>query len=414
MSKRSLVLIAVMWLIVLVAGISSAATIRLSGADQKWNLGLPGNDGILVSQAEYEALQRYTRLEEVRQILTNDYYTEVDDDTLVTGAIRGMMDSLGDRYTFYYTPEEMAAMTANATGEYKGIGIQVHGDAESGELIVYRVFEKGPAARVGLQAGDVLIKVGGEPVSGETTVSVDEAVRKIQSYGDEEFTLTVLRDGEQFTVSLRCEDVIMDRVDYELLDGNIGYIQIMDFLGNDVDGFTAAMESFADADLHGLIIDLRDNTGGYLDDVVDIADALLPEGLIVYTEDRYGNRLEERSDAECVKCPVVCLVNSMSASASEVLSGAVQDYGIGAIIGETTFGKGIVQTVIPFEDGAGLQLTTATYYTPNGRCIHNTGVVPDYEVVDDPETETDEALEFARNWLVERAQQSGQGDKEDR
>lgn len=402
MSKRSLVLIAVIWLVALVAGIASSVTIRLSGADQGWNVGLADNDGILVSEEEYAMLQRYSRLEEVRQILTDHYYTDVDEETLLTGAVRGMMDSLEDRYTFYYTIEEMQQMTANNTGEYKGIGVSMTADAE-GNLTIVRVFDNTPAQRAGLQDGDFLIFVNDVPVHGETAKDVDEAVRLIAECGDDEFTLTLVRDGGEYTAAMRREMVVMDRVESALLDGNIGYIQITDFLGNDVDGFMEAMESFSAEELKGLIIDLRDNTGGYLDDVVEIADVLLPEGLIVYTEDRYGNRLEEKSDAEHVEFPVVCLVNSMSASASEVLSGAVQDYGIGAIIGETTFGKGIVQTVYPFEDGAGMQLTTAAYYTPAGRSIHGTGVTPDYEITDDPETDEDEALEFARKWLLEEA-----------
>jgi len=402
MSKRSLVLIAIVWLVALVAGITSALTINLTGVEQGWNISLPANDGVYISEEEYAMLQRYSRLEEVRQILLQQYYTEVDDETLLTGAVRGLMDSLEDRYTFYYTPEEMEQMTSNATGEYMGIGVSVSADME-GNLTIVRVFKNTPAQRAGIQAGDIVLFVNETPVHGETAKDVDEAVRLIAECGDEEFTLTLLRDGEEYTATMRRENVVMDRVEYRLLEGGIGYVQITDFLGNDVEGFKEAIESFEAEGIKGLVIDLRDNTGGYLDDVVEIADILLPKGLIVYTEDRYGNRLEEKSDAEHVEYPVVCLVNSMSASASEVLSGAVQDYGIGAVIGETTFGKGIVQTVYPFSDGAGMQLTTATYFTPSGRCIHGTGVEPDHEIVDDPETEVDEALEFAREWLLEKA-----------
>jgi len=399
MSKRSLVLIAVTWLVMLVAGIASAVTIRVSGAGQSWNVGLASSEGIYVSEEEYALLQRYSRLEEVRQIVEANYYTEVDDDALITGAVRGMLDSLGDDYTFYYSVEEMQEMMSNATGEYKGIGVTVVGD-QNGEITILRVFRDTPAQRAGILDGDVLLKVNGEPVSGENAKAVDDAVALIADCGDDPFELTLRRDGEEYTVTLRREAVVMNRVEYSLLDGNIGYIQITDFLGDDVEGFLEAMKSFEGVEMKGLIIDLRDNTGGYLDDVVEIADVLLPDGLIVYTEDRYGNRWEEKSDKNAVDYPVVCLVNGMSASASEVLSGAVQDYGIGAIIGETTFGKGIVQTVIPFEDGSGMQLTTATYFTPDGRCIHGTGIEPDHVVPDDPETDADETLEFAHEWLL--------------
>lgn len=400
MSKRSLVLIAVVWLVLLVAGISSAVTMRLSGAAQGWSIGIADDEGVLVSQEEYEMLQRYARLEEVRQIVAKNYYIDVDDDVLVTGAVRGMLDSLEDRYTFYYTVEEMQEMMSNATGEYEGIGISMAADAE-GDLTILRVFRNTPAERAGILPGDIMLSVNDQPVSGETAKDVDAAVDMIADCGDNAFTLKLLRDGEEYSVSLVREAVTMNRVEYELLGGGVGYVQIMDFLGDDVKGFKEAIASLEEDGISGLIIDLRDNTGGYLDDVVEIADILLPEGLVVYTEDRYGNRLEEKSDADAVDYPVVCLVNGMSASASEVLSGAVQDYGVGAIIGETTFGKGIVQTVIPFEDGAGMQLTTAAYYTPAGRSIHGTGITPDYEVPDDPETDADETLEFALKWLSE-------------
>ncbi len=408
MSKRTLVILAVVLMTAVTVLVSMSVALNMADSGADWQLDLVGSGtGVYVSEEEYEMLKRYSRLEEVRQILEQQYYTEVDDDTIVTGAVRGMMDSLGDRYTFYYTAEEMEKMMQNATGEYKGIGVTVAATLE-GEIVFLRIFDGTPAQRAGIEVGDVLIKVGDFDVSGESEQTLDDAVQKIADFGDREFTLTVLREGEEMQMRLRRENVTMDRVDYAVLDGNIGYVQITDFLGNDVTGFKEAMTYFRKQNISGLIIDLRSNTGGYLDDVVEIADILLPEGLIVYTEDRAGNRLEERSDANCVDYPVVCLVNSMSASASEVLSGAIQDYGIGAIIGETTFGKGIVQTVWTFEDGAGLQLTTATYYTPSGRCIHGTGIAPDYEVVDDPDTEVDEALDFARKWLLDGANRTGE------
>ena len=396
MSKRSLVFIAAAWLVILVAALASAITMRVSGA----GVGFAVGNGVYVTEEEYERISRYARLEEVRRTVKDSYYREVDDDTLVLGAVRGMLESLEDRYTFYYTVEEMEKSNSRNTGVYKGIGVTIAADKD-GNLSILRIFRDTPAERAGMQTGDLLIAVNGQPVSGATAKDVDDAVAMIADCGDELFTLTLLRGSEELELSMRRETVTMNRVYWEMMD-DIGYVQITDFLGDDVEGFLGALASIEEANARGMIIDLRNNTGGYLDDVVEIADALLPEGLIVYTEDRAGSRREERSDAACVDFPVVCLVNDMSASASEVLSGAVQDYGIGAIIGETTFGKGIVQTILTFQDGAGMQLTTATYYTPSGRCIHGTGIEPDYTVPDDPETAEDETLLFALDWLRDR------------
>ncbi|MDO4739643.1 MAG: S41 family peptidase [Eubacteriales bacterium] len=400
MTKRSLVLIAILWLVVLAAGISSALTIHFTGADQGWDVGLPVSKGVYVSEEEYSTLQSYAQLDEIRRIVLDQYYTEVDEEALLTGAMRGMLDALEDRYSFYYTAQEMQEFVESASGEYKGVGMTMSIDGE-GNLAIVRVFSGGPAHRAGIQDGDNLLFVNEQRVSGETAETLNEALRLIEECGDEEFTLTLRRGNEIYSVRLRRENVVINNVEYALLDGGIGYVQILEFMGNDVDGFLEAMTSFADAPLQGLIIDLRGNTGGILSDAVDIADFLLPEGLIVYTEDRHGTRREERSDASCVEYPVVCLVDGMSASASEVLAGAVQDHGVGAIIGEKTFGKGIVQTVYNLADGTGMQITTETYFTPAGRSIHGEGLQPDHEISDDPATEIDEVLEYACKWLLE-------------
>lgn len=400
MSKRGLVIGAVLWLALFVAGITVISTLRISGADVQWTPLLQKREGVFVSQEEYDTLLRYARLEEVRQILETQYYTEVDEDVLLTGAVRGMMDALGDPYTFYYTPVEMQEMVDNASGEFQGIGVTTVLDPE-GTISIVRVYRDSPAYRAGVLAGDILIRINDTSVTDATVQDYEKALQEIASFGDAPMTLTFLRSGEEVSFTLRREHFIIDRIEESLLSDSIGYVQISDFLGNDVEGFRRALTYFSREKITGLIIDLRNNTGGYLDDVVDIADMLLPEGLIVYTEDRAGHREEELSDAECVSYPIVCLVNGVSASASEVLAGALQDHGAALIVGDTTFGKGIVQTVWSFDDGAGMQLTTATYYTPSGRCIHGTGITPDDLVEDDPETSVDEVLQFAQKWLVE-------------
>lgn len=376
MKKRSLTILSLVWLVVIVAVISSTLTLTLTGT------GSAVQQGAALTEAEYELLSKYSRLETVRQTLLADYYQELDNDELMTGAIRGMMDAVGDRYTFYYTPEEMAAATEEAEGVYNGIGVMVSSD-EYGRLKVVRVFKNSPALEAGLQTGDLIIAVDGQEVGAENDLDMSAATKLIKSGAEgTEVMLTVLRGEEIMEIPVKRAQVSMNRVEAYILDGNIGYLELYDFQGDAVEGFTQALEWFEENGVEGVIVDVRDNPGGYLDVVVDLCDMLLPEGLIVYTEDRSGYREEFKSDAEYNDIPLVVLVNGNSASASEIFAASIQDYGRGIVVGETTYGKGIVQSVITFrEDGAGMQLTTSAYYTPNGRSIHEVGVTPDVEVI---------------------------------
>jgi len=330
----------------------------------------------LVSEEEYEIIERYRRLEEVRETLAEEYYIPVDEETLITGAIRGMMDAVDDPYTFYYTPEEMAESNEQTEGVYHGVGMLVQ--LSEGYIEIVRVYADSPAEKAGLMAGDKIIAVDGTPVSGENGKTLDDAVSLIKGEDGTAVSITVLRDGGEVTVEAIRAAVNISHIEYHILDGNVGYISILQFTGDDVTGFQEARSAFESAGVAGMVVDLRSNPGGLLTDVVAISDMVLPEGLVTYVEDRHGNRYEETSDAEYWDIPMVVLVNGMSASASELFTAAIQDYDRGTVVGTTTFGKGIVQTLITFsEDGAGMQYTTASYYSPNGRTIHGTGVEPD-------------------------------------
>lgn len=327
-----------------------------------------------------EIFARYARLEAIRSELVENYYQEVDEEVLMEGAIRGMMATLEDPYTFYYTPDEMQAYSEENEGAYHGIGLLVQNNAD-GEIEIIRVYEGGPADIAGAKAGDRIVAVDGTAVSGESIQSVSEAVDRMRGPDGSTVEVTVRRDGEVLNLSFVRGDVSISNVNSAMLEGDIGYIEIYQFTGDDVEGFRRAMDEFQAAGARGLVLDLRNNPGGLLTDVVEIADLLLPEGLVVYTEDRAGNRLEYSSDADCWDVPLVVLINGMSASASEILAAAVQDFDRGALVGTRSFGKGIVQSVLTFaDDGAGMQYTSATYYTPSGRCIHGTGVSPDIVV----------------------------------
>ena len=374
MKRRVVIITAVVWMLVIVAVASSALTaLVLSGSDGGSALRVVGED-------EYEIIDRYRRLDEVRATLMNEYYQPLDEDELVLGAIRGMMSAVGDPYTFYYTADEMTAANEEFGGVYHGVGMLVQ-LTDDGAIEVARVYEDSPAEAAGVRMGDRIVAVDGVEVSGESAQTLNEAIDRIQGEDGTTVVLSVQRDGEILDLEVMRAEVSISYVEYQIINGDIGYINISQFSGNDVEGFQEAMSALQAADVSGVIIDIRNNPGGLLTDVVEIADALLPEGLIAYVEDGHGNRTEYTSDADYWDVPLVVMVNGMSASASELLSAAIQDYDRGTIVGTTTYGKGIVQTLITFaEDGAGMQLTTASYYSPSGRSIHENGVEPDVTV----------------------------------
>lgn len=405
MKRRVVIITAVVWMLVIVAVASSALTaLVLSGSDGGSALRVVGED-------EYEIIDRYRRLDEVRATLMNEYYQPLDEDELVLGAIRGMMSAVGDPYTLYYTADEMTAANEEFGGVYHGVGMLVQ-LTDDGAIEVARVYEDSPAEAAGVRMGDRIVAVDGVEVSGESAQTLNEAIDRIQGEDGTTVVLSVQRDGEILDLEVMRAEVSISYVEYQIINGDIGYINISQFSGNDVEGFQEAMSALQAAEVSGVIIDIRNNPGGLLTDVVEIADALLPEGLIAYVEDGHGNRTEYTSDADYWDVPLVVMVNGMSASASELLSAAIQDYDRGTIVGTTTYGKGIVQTLITFaEDGAGMQLTTASYYSPSGRSIHENGVEPDVTVelsedcdltVPSPNLENDNQLAAALEALQAR------------
>ena len=347
------------------------------------------------------------RAREILAIVERDYYTQIDENQLATGAIRGMLATLDDPYTFYYTAEEYQAMNEETTGHYSGVGMLVGLDGR-GNLMVMRVFRDSPAMLAGVQAGDLLVAVNGTPVAGNTSRDLNTAVSLLKGDDQTPVEATFERNGERLTFTLTRGAVNINYVEYSVLDGDIGYLSIYQFSGDDVAGVTEALSAFREAGVRALVVDVRSNPGGLLSDVVQICDLLVPEGMIVYTEDRQGRRQEYYADGEYWDVPMAVLVNGMSASASEIFAAAVQESGRGAIVGETTYGKGIVQTLFSFAEGDGVQLTTSAYYTASGAFIHGRGVTPDIEVslADDdpilyyaPDPEGDEQLRAALDAL---------------
>lgn len=371
LSKNAVAVLSVCISLLIVITMTAAITLSVTRID--------ANATEIIFGGDKEFEKRYTRLNEVYQILMSNYYKEVDSDTLIQGAIDGMLASLDDPYTFYYTPDEMTESLENHAGKYSGIGILVSSDKEGG-LCVNRVFKDSCAMKAGLLAGDVITHVNGTPVSAKTNEDLNNAVSLVKGEDGTTVEITVSRKGEKLTFSVMRGKVNINRVEYYIFD-DVGYIILYEFLGDAFTGVKEALRAFNDAEVKGVIFDVRSNTGGELYTCLNITDLMVPEGLIMYTEDRYGDRQNHYSNEYAYGLPMVVLVNEMTASASEVFTAAIQDYKMGVVMGTNTFGKGIVQQVHTFpSDGAGMQLTIEAYYTPTGRNIHEVGIQPDIVV----------------------------------
>ena len=361
-----------------------------------------GSDSSASAVANVQTAQKMQVLE---GIIDEYFLEEVDDADLENGIYRGMISALEDPYAAYYTPEELEELMQSTEGVYYGIGAQVSLDSDTQLPVLIRIFEGSPAEEAGLLAGDMVYKVENTEVQG---MDLTSAVNLIK--GDEGTTvhLTIIRENEsdylEFDVVRRKLNNIT--VDHEMLEENIGYIQITEFDEVTVDQFADALATCKGSGMEGLIIDLRSNPGGNMSAVCDIARQILPKGLIVYTEDKDGKREEYSCDGKHqLEIPLVVLIDQYSASASEILAGAVKDYEIGTLVGMTSYGKGIVQRIMTLSDGSAVKLTVSDYYTPNGNNIHQVGITPDVEVPFDSEAYqngTDNQLEKAIEVLKEK------------
>lgn len=346
------------------------------------------------------------KMKVIENVIDTYFYKEgVDKDAMVDGIFKGMVESLGDPYSEYYSKEELESLYQDSFGVYYGVGAYVSLDTATGLAKVSGIIADSPAEEADLRAEDIIYKVDDVDVTG---MSLQETVSLIK--GDENTTvkLTLIRDGKEIEKEVTRRKVESPTVKFEMLDDGIAYIQITEFDTVTVDQFTEAMAMARGNDMKGLILDLRSNPGGNLSSVVSIAKQMLPKGLIVYTEDRDGNREEYSCDgSKELDVPMVVLVNGNSASASEILAGAIKDYGIGTLVGTTTFGKGIVQRPIELSDGSAVKLTISSYYTPNGINIHGIGIEPDVECEFDSERyysdkAYDNQLEKAKEVLLQK------------
>ena len=336
-----------------------------------------------VQQRQYNGVlsdsSHVQKIEYLEKMIDQEYLGEVDNAEMAEGIYAGLVYGLGDVYSRYYTADEYAQETASTDGAYAGIGVSIQKNKNGGVQIA-ECYEGGPGAEAGLQTGDVITAINDTDV---TDMELSDVVSLIRENKDNTIVLTVFRENEEKSreISLDVTDVELPSVFGEMLDKKTGYIQITQFTGVTPQQYKDMFAELKDKGMERLVIDLRDNPGGLLTSVCDILREILPEGLIVYTEDKYGNREEENCDGKHqLDMPLAVLVNENSASASEIFAGAVQDHEVGTIVGTTTYGKGVVQELRQLSDGSAVKLTVSNYYTPNGNSINKVGIKPDVEV----------------------------------
>ena len=359
---------------------------------------------ILGNENYYEslfALRTYSgefeKLKKVMAVIEDDYLKEYDVEKLEEGAIRGLLEALDDPYTSYFDKSETESFLMETEGDYEGVGMYISLDTEKDTVIVLSPLEGSPAEEAGVLPGDYVTAINDVSVVG---VSLEEVATRLKGTAGSEVKVKFVRysesgDKEVIEKTMTRRKVELTSFKYEILDGNIGYVAFSSFDENVTSKFEeACKELFKKQKVQGLIIDLRDNPGGLLDVAVDVADALLPTGKIVYTVDKKGNEEVAYSDSKCVDVPIVVIVNENSASASEILAAAIKDYG-GKVVGTTSYGKGLVQEFKSLRDGTYVKVTISEYFSPNGNKINEIGVEPNVVVEDDSSTKEDEQLQKA-------------------
>lgn len=319
---------------------------------------------------------REKKLSSIQMLIDQYYLKDTKETEFEEGIYKGYVEQLEDPYSVYYTKEEYDELMEDDSGQYVGIGVVISQNIKTKEVMITRIFDGGPAERAGLKRYDIISEIEGESVA---NMELSDVVKKIKKGENDTIMMTVYRDAEKMEVQVDREDVEAQMVESCMLKNEIGYIAIYEFIENTYDQFHERLEDLKKQGMKGLILDLRSNPGGLLDQVKKVADDFIPEGsVIVSTEDKQGNKeyLKAETEEE-FDFPMVVLVDGYSASASEILAGAIKDYGIGMLIGQTTFGKGIVQRIFPLPDGSAVKLTISKYYTPSGNYIHEKGIEPD-------------------------------------
>lgn len=348
-----------------ITGINNSKT---AGSDSKT---VSGGQSHITTPANWE------KLDEIRTKINQLYLFEIDDNKLLEGAIKGMVNALGDPYTVFYNPTEFKQIIESNQGKFVGVGIQV--SPRDGYITVVSPIEGGPAKEAGILAGDKIYKINGTVYTDE---DMEKAVGVMRGKEGEEVTLTILRNDKEMEFKVIRREIKVSSVTSEMVDADTGMIILSQFNEGTAKEFKAALENLKSKGMKGLILDLRGNPGGYMNECIDIASNFIEKGqVVVYQVDKNGRKVENKSNGgSFIGLPMVVLIDGGSASASEVLTGALIDYKTATVIGTKSFGKGIVQSIFEVGEGAGLKVTTASFYSPNGTNIHKTGIVPEINV----------------------------------
>lgn len=370
-SKKLTIIVGIsLCLVFLIVGTSSSIFSNLFKNDS--------GDTITVTKEEYERLQKYKGLDEIIDRVSSNFYKDVDVNEMIEGAKAGLFLNLDDPYSFYYTPEDFSKKWEDDEGEYAGVGMQILANYETQLCKITRVFKDTPAEKAGIRKGDILSKVEDLDVN---AVNLTEAVNIMRGNVGEPVKIVMLRDSEEIEFDVIRDIININWSSSKMLDNNIGYIAMYEFSGDCADQFKSDLQELNKQDMQGLILDLRDNPGGWLEGGRQIGDIFIDDDVLCYIEYKDKSKEYIRTDDGKIDIPVVVLINENSASTSEILTGALRDHGIATVVGTTSFGKGIVQSVeYVGTEGAGMQYTIAEYFTPNGVKVHEIGIVPDITI----------------------------------
>lgn len=332
---------------------------------------------VTISKEQYERYKQFDTLLELMDIVDYAYFEEYDVQDMLDGAANGLLLGLGDPYTFYYTPDQYQELWEEDEGEYAGVGIQISTSYLTGLCTISRVFDNGPARQAGVLKGDILYKVEDLYVNSST---INEAVDIMRGTPGTSVHVVFLRGTEEIEYDLVRANITVNRIDSTMLTNDIGYIYLYEFAGDCAASFQKAVLDLAKQGAKGLILDLRDNPGGWVDDAEAIGDIFLDVGTLCYLQYNDGRKEYYRTKAGKTDMELVILLNENSASSSEILAGALKDRANATIVGVQSYGKGVVQSVVGLDGGDGMQVTIAQYYTPNGNAVHKVGITPDVEV----------------------------------
>lgn len=336
-----------------------------------------------------------TSADTISKLLEDKYIGELNEEDMLDGAIKGMVDGVGDVYTEYYTKSDLEDFTASTLGNYVGIGIYMQADKEEDAITIISPIQDSPAEKAGLLPGDKIIKVNGKDYKAK---DLNEVSSIIKGEPGTEVELTILRDGKTFDIKVKRDNVHINYVDSEMLKDNIGYISISTFDENCAEDFTNAYNKLVEKGAKKLIVDLRDNGGGLVNEALDIAELFCEKDEItLITADKKGNKeITKAKQSATIKIPTILLTNGSSASASEILAAALKDNGKAEIVGEKTFGKGVIQELLYLSNGGALKVTSSEYYTPKEEKINKVGIEPNYKV-EQKELQLNKALEILKS-----------------